>query len=130
MLRGLRWFEVYVPRTLVERLLHLGAAGSLDSVEREITVMFTDIASFTAFSEGRPAAEVAAFLNRHFALVSQAIEAEGDTVDKFIGDGVMAFWGAPEAQPDHAERAARAALAIAEAIRADNRARHEAGIPL
>ncbi len=127
MLRGLRWFEVYVPRTLVERLLHLGAAGSLDSVEREITVMFTDIASFTAFSEGRPAAEVAAFLNRHFALVSQAIEAEGDTVDKFIGDGVMAFWGAPEAQPDHAERAARAALAIAEAIRADNRARREAG---
>lgn len=127
MLRGLRWFEVYVPRALVERLLRLDAAGSLASVERDVTVMFTDIASFTAFCEGRAAADVAAFLNRHLAMVSDAIEATGGTVDKFIGDGVMAFWGAPEAQPDHAERAARAALAIAQALHTDNRARREAG---
>ena len=127
MLRGLRWFEVYVPRALVERLMGLGTAGTLASVEREVTVMFTDIAGFTAFSEGRPAAEVAQFLNRHFAMVSESIEATGGTVDKFIGDGVMAFWGAPEAQPDHAERAARAALAIAQALRIDNEARRAAG---
>ncbi len=120
MLRGLRWFESYVPRTLVRRLVRRGQRRALPSVEREVTVMFTDVGGFTRRSEGRPAAEVADFLNRHFALVTEAIEAEGGTVDKYIGDAVMAFWGAPARQPDHARRAARAALAIARAVRGDN----------
>ena len=105
----------------------LGSAGTPASVEREVTVMFTDIAGPTAFSEGSPAAEVAQSLNRHFAMVSESIEATHGMVDEFIGDGGVAFWGAPEAQPDHARRAARAALAIAQALRIDNEARRAAG---
>ena len=127
MLRGLRWFEIYVPRALVQRLLRQVEAGTLKSEEREVTVMFTDIAGFTRQSEGEPASRVAEFLNRHFAMVAAAVEAEGGTVDKFIGDAVMAFWGAPESQPDHARRAARAARAIADALRTENQARQKEG---
>ena len=129
MLSGLRWFETYVPKTLVRRLVQHGEAGAVASVEREVTVMFTDIAGFTALSEGKQAADVAAFLNEHFAMIAAAVEETGGTVDKFIGDAVMAFWGAPEEQPDHAERACRAALAIAEAHRAANRERTAQGLP-
>ena len=91
--------------------------------------MFTDIAGFTSHAEGRPAQEVAEFLNNHFALLADSIEAEGGTVDKFIGDAVMAFWGAPEAQADHAERACRAALSIVDAVHADNQRRQAEGQP-
>jgi class 3 adenylate cyclase len=127
MLRGLRWFEAYVPKTLVRRLISHGDAGSPVSVERELTVMFTDIAGFTRMSEDSPAAKIAEFLNHHFALVAGCIEDEDGTVDKFMGDGLMAFWGAPEEQPDHAARAARAALAIARAIEAENIERADTG---
>ncbi|NNG04522.1 MAG: adenylate/guanylate cyclase domain-containing protein [Inquilinus sp.] len=128
MLAGLKWFETYVPRTLVHRLLAKGGADSVRSVDRELTVLFTDIAGFTSISEGLTAAETAAFLNHHFALLAECIEVEGGTIDKFIGDAVMAFWGAPDRQPDHADRACRAALAIAEALRADNAERRAAGL--
>ncbi len=127
MLRGLRWFETYVPKKLVRRLIGQDNSSLPPSVEREVTVMFTDIAGFTGLSEGSPASEVAAFLNRHFALLAGCIEDEDGTVDKFIGDSVMAFWGAPEDQPDHAERAARAASAIIRAVATDNAKRVEAG---
>ena len=62
-------------------------------------------------------------LNDHFAKLAACIEAEDGTVDKFIGDSVMAFWGAPDAQPDHAERAARAARCIVDTVNADNQQR-------
>ncbi len=127
MVRGLRWFETYVPRHLVHRLVGQGDDVGLASEARELTVMFTDIAGFTALSERLSAEETAAFLNEHFALLATAIEAEGGTIDKFIGDSVMAFWGAPEAMADHAARACRAALAIRRAIEADNARRRTAG---
>ncbi len=129
MLRGLRWFEIYVPKKLVRRLIGQSDAALPASVEREVTVMFTDIAGFTSLSEGAPAPRVAEFLNRHFALVAACIEEQEGTLDKFIGDSVMAFWGAPDDQPDHAERAARAAQAIIRAIEAENQARKATGEP-
>ena len=129
MLRGLRWFEIYVPKKLVRRLIGQGDAGLPASVEREVTVMFTDIAGFTGLSEGSPAPRIAEFLNRHFALLAACIEDEDGTVDKFIGDSIMAFWGAPDDQPDHAERAARSARAIAFAVEAENATRRAAGEP-
>ncbi|MBT6119457.1 MAG: hypothetical protein HOH66_16450 [Rhodospirillaceae bacterium] len=129
MLRGLRWLEVYVPRRLVERLMTTGAEGGMTTEARTVTIMFTDIVGFTRYSENRTAAQVAAFLNRHFAMVAEAVEAEGGTVDKFIGDAVMAFWGAPEAQPDHAERAVRAAHRIARDLAALNARRRSEGKP-
>lgn len=123
MVGGLRWFEHYVPRKLVQRLIQGGEDYARHSMKRELTVMFTDIADFTAQSETLNAEDVRSFLNEHFALLAACIEHEGGTIDKFIGDAIMAFWGAPKKMEDHAERACRAALAIREAIEADNRAR-------
>ncbi|WP_282609421.1 adenylate/guanylate cyclase domain-containing protein [Pelagibius sp. Alg239-R121] len=120
MLAGLRWFETYVPRTLVTRLIRTGDASSLESQERILTVMFTDIVGFTAESERLPAAEVASLLNEHFALLGGCVDSEGGTIDKFIGDGLMAFWGAPDEQGDTAIRACRAALKMVQAVEAEN----------
>ncbi|MCG5242741.1 adenylate/guanylate cyclase domain-containing protein [Azospirillum doebereinerae] len=140
MVAGLRWFETYVPKALVLRLMRQreglpgdggdgGGGGGLASVQREVTVMFTDIRGFSRMAEHRSAADTAALLNEHFTLLAACIEAEGGTVDKFIGDSLMAFWGAPEAQDDHAARALRAAHAIHHAVCADNRRRVAAGQP-
>ncbi len=120
MLAGLRWFETYVPRTLVTRLIQKGDARSLESEERILTVMFTDIVGFTAESERLPAGEIASLLNEHFALLGGCVDSEGGTIDKFIGDGLMAFWGAPDAQSDTALRACRAALKMVRAVDAEN----------
>ena len=125
MLEGLKWFQTYVPKTLVRQLVREG--GSTGSEERELTIMFTDIIGFTSLSEPLPASEVADFLNQHFAIIGGCIEAEGGTIDKFIGDSVMAFWGAPEPQSDHAARAIRAARAIAAAVHESNQERLKKG---
>ncbi len=127
MLAGLRSFETYVPRTLVRQLVHRGANEEVVSAERELSVMFTDVVGFTSMSEGLPAREVARFLNHHFEMLGSCVEAEGGTVDKFIGDALMAFWGAPEPQSDTAQRACRAALAMARAMEVDNDQRRARG---
>jgi len=127
MLGALRWFEVYVPRALVGRLVR-GGAEDIPSVEREVTVLFTDLVGFSAAAETLGAAETAELLNRHFTLVAACVEAEGGTIDKFIGDALMAFWNAPEPQPDHAARGVRAALAAARAVAAENGRRRAAGL--
>jgi class 3 adenylate cyclase len=123
MVGGLRLFATYVPRSLVGRLLRMQGGTVLRPEEREVTVLFTDIVGFTELSRRLTPLRLAAFLNRHFEMLGRAIDAEGGTIDKYIGDSVMAFWGAPDQQPDHALRACRAALAIAEALDADNRRR-------
>jgi class 3 adenylate cyclase len=128
MLGGLRWFETYVPKSLVTLLMSRGHRSQLSSELREITVIFTDIVGFTSIGEKLSAQQLAEFLNRHFAMLAACIEAEGGTIDKYIGDSVMAFWGAPEIQPDHALRACRAVRAIAEALGADNRRRQAKGL--
>jgi class 3 adenylate cyclase len=128
MLRGLRWFESYVPRKLARQLMVVDSGVGLVSEERQVTVMFTDIAGFTRLAENWPAADTAKFLNEHFDLVTAEVEAEGGTVDKYIGDAVMAFWGAPEHQDDHALRACRAAKAIAEKMEIYNGHRRAAGL--
>lgn len=126
MLAGLKWFETYVPRRLVLRLMHSGS-DAMASEERQITVFFTDIVDFSPLGARLGPAALADLLNEHFALLNEAIEAEGGTIDKYIGDSVMAFWGAPEDQPDHAARACRAALEIAKALGEDNRRRRTSG---
>jgi len=127
MLSALKWFETYVPKKLVRRLMSQDAASVSSSVERDITVMFTDIAGYSGLSEGIAADEIAKLLNHHFEILSRCIEAEDGTVDKFIGDSVMAFWGAPDHFDDHADRAVRAAQAISLALDEDNRQRAAAG---
>ena len=120
MLDALAHFETYVPGKLVKRLMALGFERQVASQTRELTVMFTDIVHFSEISERMGAEETAAFLNRHFGLVVECIEAEGGTIDKYIGDAVMAFWGAPDDMEDHAARAVAAARRISETLTADN----------
>ena len=120
---SLRWFAAYIPRSLVQRLLSRGDPRGIPAMERIVTVMFTDIVGFTVEAERLSATDTGAFLNDHFSLLIPCIEAENGTVDKFIGDSVMAFWNAPEQQADHADRACRAALAIRTAVRSENEAR-------
>ncbi len=129
MLNGLKWFETYVPKTLVKKLIAQEDQAHVTSSERQASVLFTDIVGFTSLSEELNPIDVAALLNDHFALLSDCIERENGTIDKFIGDALMAFWNAPEEQKDHADRACRAAMAIADAIGKDNATRRDKGFP-
>ncbi|CAN0280227.1 unnamed protein product, partial [Discosporangium mesarthrocarpum] len=117
MTTGLRWFETYVPQQLVRRLM--ARETPVESEHREITVMFTDIVGFSTLSEHMPAAETAAMLNEHFAILVDCIEAEGGTVDKYIGDSVMAFWE-PDDSGVNVDRALRAARLIRQRVTEDN----------
>ncbi|WP_299816768.1 adenylate/guanylate cyclase domain-containing protein [uncultured Roseibium sp.] len=126
MVSGLKAFSRYVPRTLVQKLLREGRADAPPEA-REVAVLFTDIAGFTSASEGMSATQTADFVNHHLSLLGAEITRHGGTIDKYIGDSVMAFWGAPEHLDNPAEPAARAALGMAEAIHADNQARIERG---
>lgn len=117
MTSGLRWFETYVPQQLVRRLM--ARETPVESEHREITVMFTDIVGFSTLSEHMPAAETAAMLNEHFAILVACIEAEGGTVDKYIGDSVMAFWE-PDENGIDVDRALRAAREIRRRVTEDN----------
>ncbi len=92
-------------------------------------MLFTDIVDFTSLAERLSASDAATFLNDHFRLLAACVEAEGGTIDKYIGNSLMAFWGAPELQMDHSVRACRAARAIAAAIVGDNRRRRKLGLP-
>jgi class 3 adenylate cyclase len=126
MRNGLVWLNNYIPRTLAPVLLRSGE--EMMSRERDIVVMFTDIVGFSGIAEGRTAEKLAALLNRHFALLGAIIEQEGGTIDKYIGDSIMAFWGAPLPQDDRAERAVRAAIAIGRKLQADNTRRARKGL--
>ena len=126
MIAALRLFEVYVRKQLVLRMM-LGGKAVEAIEERELTIMFTDIRGFSTIAENMEASEIAELLNTHFDMLAEPIEAEGGTVDKYIGDAIMAFWGAPEDMPDHAVRALPAADEIQQRIRADNGQRRDAG---
>jgi adenylate cyclase len=120
MVAGLKAFARYVPRKLVLALIARGDLSALPSETREVTVLFTDIVGFTERTTSWSAERTAEFLNHHLGVLTACIESEGGMVDKFIGDAVMALWNAIDDQPDHAVRAAHAALAIAAAMREDN----------
>ncbi len=114
MLEGLKWFEAYVPRKLVGRLIKEHSGEAVASRQEELTVMFTDLIGFTKMSENLAPVDIANLLNEHFEVVNTCIEKTDGTLDKYIGDAVMAFWGAPEAQEDHALRACETAMCITE----------------
>jgi adenylate cyclase len=95
---------------------------------RDVTVLFTDIVGFTTRCEGMDPTEVAHFLNEFFSLASDAVFEFGGTLDKFIGDAAMVFFGAPIAQEDHAERAVRAALMLRKRLSEWNRQRQTNGL--
>ena len=94
------------------------AASGAQAERRLVTVLFADLVGFTPFAEERDAEEVRDTLSRYFDVASDVIGRYGGTVEKFIGDAVMAVWGTPVAHEDDAERAVRAALELLDAVRA------------
>ncbi|MGF6178620.1 adenylate/guanylate cyclase domain-containing protein [Ensifer sp. 4252] len=121
MLVGLRAFSTYVPRSLVAKLVRTGQTGIAEPREAIVTVMFTDIAGFTTLSEQMDAASAGKLLNHHFGILCRAVDANGGAVDKFLGDGMLAFFGAPDHLEDHAAAAVRAAATIREELENDNK---------
>ena len=122
-------FAQYVPPAVVERLIAQPELMRLGGEAREVTLMFTDLASFTTLSEQLTAEQTVEVLTGYFNAMTPIVHASGGTVDKFIGDAVMAFWGAPLPDERHAEHAVRAAIAMQQAMQplvADLRAR---GLP-
>jgi len=113
---ALNAFAKYVPRQLVSRLIEEGMTDARNIELKEMTIVFTDLAGFTGMASHLSAEETAAYLNGYFETVSTAIAERQGTIDKFIGDGVMAFWGAPSDQPDHAAMAIAAVRSLAERI--------------
>ena len=124
---GLNWFQSYVPSALVRKLLKQADDGELQPETKTVTIMFTDVVGFTQLSERMEAHDIVDMLNEHFSLVGQCIDQEAGTIDKYIGDSLMAFWGAPDQQPDHAIRAVDAAEAIATALADKNEMRRDLG---
>ena len=115
MAAGLSAFRKFIPADLVRLLLRQGIEAKPGGTVQDLTVMFVDVAGFTGLSE-RMGDRVVPLLSRYLDIASEAIVANGGTIDKFIGDAVMAFWGAPTAQPDHAVLCCRAALSCLKAI--------------
>ena len=122
-------FAQYVPPAVVSRLIAQPELMRLGGEAREVTLMFTDLANFTTLSEQLSAEQTVEVLTAYFNAMTPIVHATGGTVDKFIGDAVMAFWGAPLDDPQHAEHAVTAAILMQQAMQvlvADLRAR---GLP-
>ncbi|HEY2210880.1 MAG TPA: adenylate/guanylate cyclase domain-containing protein [Bradyrhizobium sp.] len=117
MAGGLAAFRKYIPADLVKTLVSEGIEPSPGGSIRNLTVLFADIAGFTGLSE-RLGDQIIPLLSSYLDTMSREVSSHGGTIDKFIGDAVMAFWGAPEANADHAVDACRAALACQRALRA------------
>ena len=106
-----RNFSSFIPREIVRQLIESGSSLQLGGSRREITVLFTDVADFTAKTEKADPSEVMIYTSRYFAALSDEVMKSRGTVDKFIGDAVMAFWNAPADDPDHVRHACQAVLA-------------------
>lgn len=116
-LRTASLFGRFLDARVVAELIDKGEIDFRQQAEaREISVLFSDIRGFTALSEVTAPEAVVAMLNGYFSRQVGVIFAHGGTLDKFIGDAIMAFWGAPAAQQDHATRAVTAALAMSAAL--------------
>jgi adenylate cyclase len=118
----------YVTRQVVDLILEHPEDIILDGEEREASVLFCDIRGFTTFSEKMAPKELVRMLREYFSLMVEAVFSQQGTVDKFIGDCVMAIFGAPTPQDDHAERAVCTALAMRDAVEIFNERRIQEGV--
>ncbi len=131
--REKRWlrqaFSRYVSPSLVENIVSHPERLELGGEEVEVTVLFADIENFTAISEDMTPRELILILDEYFDTLTQIILDQQGTVDKYIGDALMCFWGAPLPMPDHAVRACRASLEIKVAIQDLQQSFRERGLP-
>ncbi len=123
-------FSRYVSPAVVDQLVDDPSALSIKGDRREVTFIFTDIASFTTLSEGLTSEKLSEVLNAYLDGACAIILKYQGTIDKFIGDAIMAIFNAPIAQPDHAERAVKCALELDVYAEAFKKEQNAAGIPI
>lgn len=109
-------FSTYVNPSVVEELISHPEKLTLGGERKELTALFSDIAGFTTISEGMPPEELVGLLNEYLSEMTALVFRNDGTLDKYEGDAIMAFWGAPIAQDDHALRACRTAVQMQEAM--------------
>jgi len=124
-----RLFGQYVPPELVDEMARDPARYSLRGQSREMTVLFSDIRDFTSISEGLEAADLAELLNVYLSAMTRVVQERRGTIDKYIGDAIMAFWGAPLSNDRHAHDAVLTALAMQRALQELNPRLQERGWP-
>lgn len=127
MRTGLRAFRRYVPAELVRQLIQTGEGANLGGHKRDMTVFFSDIAGFTTIAEKLGPEELMLHLSEYFEELTRILSEQRGTVDKYIGDGIMAFWGAPLPDANHASRACQAALLCQTRLKVLNQKWAEAG---
>ena len=123
-------FGSYVPPQLVDEMLLEPSDHTMKALSRELTVMFCDLRGFTEMAENLEPAQLQHMLNDVFGRLTQLIVDRRGTVDKYMGDCVMAFWGAPVSMADHAELAVLTALDITKAIKLINQEHRAVGLPV
>ena len=109
-------FSCYVSPKLVEQLVHNPELARVGGESKLITIMFSDVRNYTGYSEKRTPREVVTILNEYLAAMTEVIMTHDGTIDKFLGDGIMAYWGAPLPEPNHAELAVRCAVAMVQRL--------------
>ncbi len=122
-------FGTYVPPELVDEMVRNPDSYSMKAANRELTVMFCDMRGFTKMSELMEPTKLQELLNGVFSRLTQIIRAQRGTIDKYMGDCVMAFWGAPVDTPNHAELATATALAMAQEVERINQEHRSRGLP-
>ena len=111
-----RIFGQYIPSALVEELDESGEEVSLEGESKELSVLFSDVRGFTTISEGLDAKELTRLMNEFLTPITNVIQKNRGTIDKYMGDAVMAFWGAPLADPDHAQHAVLTGFEMIKAV--------------
>ncbi|MCB1199317.1 MAG: adenylate/guanylate cyclase domain-containing protein [Leptospiraceae bacterium] len=129
MRSGLKSFQKYVPSDLVRELIHMGKEATLGGEKKNLTVFFSDIAGFTSISERLSPEDLVNFLGEYLGNMTRILMQNKGTVDKYIGDAIMAFWGAPLDMKDHAYRACTSALKFQEAQEVMREAARKKGHP-
>lgn len=122
-------FGTYVPPELVDEMVKQPENYSMQATSRELTVMFCDMRGFTAMSEQMEPLQLQALLNDVFSQLTHIIRSHRGTIDKYMGDCVMAFWGAPVPTAEHAHLAVQAALDMERAVEQINLLHRERGLP-
>ncbi len=122
-------FGTYVPPELVDEMVKDPDAYSMQATNRQMTVMFCDMRGFTKMSEQMEPLQLQALLNAVFSRLTSLIRSNRGTIDKYMGDCVMAFWGAPVETPEHAHLAVKSAMEMANAVRSINEEHRAKGIP-
>lgn len=109
-------FRQYLSPEVIEQLIAHPERLKLGGERRTLSIFFSDLQGFTAIAEGLEPEALTALLNEYLSAMTDILQEEGGTVDKYVGDAIIAFWNAPLEQPDHAERAARAAVRCQEKL--------------